>query len=283
MLSHFKSIAVFLDETEASFRLGTCAASIAHRHQSHLIGVYGMRSSAAEFASHAYPRGSEAIGLMLDHQKTANEEKVLRAGRHFGSLSQLEDISSEFRLTWTDQDHHDAFLHGLHCDLVILAHPKPRGIADSWTADRLLRETGIPALIVPDSYPHPTVGSNLLIAWNASREARRAISDAMPFITSAQSVTVLVIDAAEGKHLYGQEPGADVAHMLARHGARVNILQVESSGEPVGDIILAQAHKQNADLIVMGARSHSRSTEFLFGGVTRTMLAKSNLPLLMSR
>ncbi len=283
MLYHFKSIAVFLDETEASSRLGACAASIAQRQKSHLIGIYGMTSAAGEQSLHTYARGPDAISSMIDHQKSVNEKKVLAAGWHFSDLSRQFDISSEFRVTWIDQQHKDVFLHSLHCDLVIVGHPKPHGMPESWTADRLLRETGMPTLIVPDSASDKTVGERVLVAWNTKREARRAITDAMPFITSAKEVTVLVIDASSDKYHFGEEPGADVALMLARHGARVTVAQVESDGESVGETILAQSVKRNADLIVLGARSRARSTEILFGGVTRTLLAKSDLPMLMSR
>lgn len=283
MLSHFKSIAVFLGETEAGSRLGACAAAIAQRQKSHLIGIYGMTSAATEQSLHTYARGPGAISSMIEHQRTVNEEKVLLAGRHFGKLSRQFDISSEFRVTWIDQDHKDVFLHSLHCDLVILGHPKPHGIPENWTADRLLRETGMPTLIVPDGSSEKSVGERVLIAWNAKREARRAITDAMPFIASAKEVMVLVIDASTEKYPFGQEPGADVALMLARHGAGVTVQQVESECESIGDVILAQSAKRNADLIVLGARSHARSTEIFFGGVTRTMLAKSGTPMLMSR
>lgn len=153
---------------------------------------------------------------------------------------------------------------------------------ESWPPDRLLRTSGVPILIVPDTKVVAGVGDRVLVAWNASREARRAITDAMPFIAMAKAVTILVIDADKGIHYYGEEPGADLALHLARHGAHVEVTQVSSDGVPIAEVILAHAAKHGADLIVAGARSHSRPTEIIFGGVTRSLLAQLTIPLLMS-
>lgn len=79
------------------------------------------------------------------------------------------------------------------------------------------------------------------------------------------------------------KPGADVALHLARHGARVEVTQIESDGAPIGEVIASEASKQGTDLIVAGARSHARPTEILFGGITRTLLANLAVPLLLSR
>ncbi|HKB90827.1 MAG TPA: universal stress protein, partial [Opitutaceae bacterium] len=193
------------------------------------------------------------------------------------------DISAEFRVIWNDQGQEDVVLHSLHCDLIVIGHPKSHGIPENWTPDRLLRATGVPVLIVPDGKDAAGIGDKVLVAWNASREARRAITDAMPFIETAKTVTVLVIDADKGAHHYGEEPGADIALHLARHGAHVEVEQVSSHGKPIGEVILSYAAKCEADVIVIGARSHARPTEILFGGVTRTLLAQSTIPLVMSR
>jgi nucleotide-binding universal stress UspA family protein len=84
-----------------------------------------------------------------------------------------------------------------------------------------------------------------------------------------------------GRH--GEEPGADIALYLARHGARVDVEQVLSKGTPVADIILSHARDHGADLIVIGAYSHARSVEMVFGGVTRTLQTRAPVPVLMSR
>jgi len=96
-------------------------------------------------------------------------------------------------------------------------------------------------------------------------------------------VTLLVVDSDKRARRHGEEPGADIALYLARHGAQVEVAQVSSRGSPVADIILSYAADHGADLIVIGAYSHARSIEMVFGGVTRTLLKQAPIPVLMSR
>ena len=283
MLTSLRNIAVFLDDTPESRKLGDYAAELARRHGAHLIGIYGINHAEGEHPEHSYARGSQAIAEMLVRHKSIDGERILAAGRHFGELSRAYDLSAEFRVIWNDRAREDIALHSLHCDLVVVGHPKPHGMPGGWSPDRLLRTSGVPVLIVPDRKAADGVGDNVLVAWNASREARRAMTDALPFIVTAKAVTILVIDASKGTHHYGEEPGADVALHLARHGAHVKVEQVSSEGVPIAEVILSHAAKHGTDLIVAGARSHARSTELIFGGVTRTLLAQLTVPLLTSR
>jgi nucleotide-binding universal stress UspA family protein len=153
-------------------------------------------------------------------------------------------------------------------------HPSP---------EKLLLSNGAPILVIPSGWKSESIGNKILIGWNASREARRAVADALPFLVAASSVTLLVVDSEERADRHGEEPGADIALYLARHGARVEVEQVSSQGSRIADIILSFAKDHGMDLIVIGAYSHARSVEMMFGGVTRTLLKLSPVPLLMSR
>jgi len=121
------------------------------------------------------------------------------------------------------------------------------------------------------------------VAWNARREAVRAVSDALPLLLRADAVEVLVVDHERHQASHGQEPGADIAHHLARHGAQVEVRRVPSGRGEVGRLLLSQAAAFGADLVVMGAYGHSHLSQWMFGGVTRTVLAEAGLPVLMSR
>jgi nucleotide-binding universal stress UspA family protein len=143
--------------------------------------------------------------------------------------------------------------------------------------------SGVPILIIPDGSATKLVGGKVLVAWNGSREARRAIADAMPILSTAQSVTVLVIDSAKTPQKFGEDPGVDIAAHLARHGVPVELEQIESAGMPVANVIGNRAVERCADLIVIGAYSHARSAEKIFGGVTRTLLSQMPVSVLVSR
>jgi nucleotide-binding universal stress UspA family protein len=215
--------------------------------------------------------------------RTADEQKVLDAGRSFADLSSEYDIGSEFRIVWRDAARDDTALQALHCDLIVSGHPKPRDLPDGWSAEQLLLTSGIPVLLVPNSWRAEPIGDVVLIAWNASREARRAVSDAMPFIGPAVSVTVLIIDGDRNPDRFGEDPGADILEHLARHGAHAQIQKVASQGAPIAEVILSHAAECGANLLVIGAYSHPRTAEILFGGVTRSLLSHTRIPLLISR
>jgi nucleotide-binding universal stress UspA family protein len=120
------------------------------------------------------------------------------------------------------------------------------------------------------------------VAWNARREAIRAEADALPLLVKAEAVEVLVVD--HERHAgHGPEPGADIARHMARHGAQVEVRRLSSGGEDVGRLLLSQAAAFRADLLVMGAYGQSRLSEWMFGGVTRTVLREAGIPVLMSR
>jgi nucleotide-binding universal stress UspA family protein len=145
----------------------------------------------------------------------------------------------------------------------------------------MLLATGVPFLIVPESWISDGVANRIVFAWNASREARRAISDALPLMKAAQSVTILVIDPKKNAS-YGEQPGADVAHYLCRHGVIATVEQRLSNGEAIADVIREFAIQDGSDLIVLGAYSHARTREFVFGGVSRSMLRNITVPTLIA-
>jgi len=121
------------------------------------------------------------------------------------------------------------------------------------------------------------VGQRVVVGWNSTREAARAVNDAMPLLVAAEVVTVLTIDAREAPLGHGQLPGADISLHLARHGVKAQVEQTVSADLSVGDVLLSRAADLGADLLVMGAYGHSRLRELLLGGATRTLLGFTGL------
>jgi nucleotide-binding universal stress UspA family protein len=138
---------------------------------------------------------------------------------------------------------------------------------------------GRPVLMVPYAGRFPDTGKRVLIAWNAGREAARAVTDAMPLLSKAQSVEVVAFGEG-GDH--GEVPGADLALFLARHGVKATAARQHAPGVDIGNQILSRAADVNADLIVMGAYGHSRLRELALGGATRSVLDAMTVPVLMA-
>jgi len=148
--------------------------------------------------------------------------------------------------------------------------------------ERVILGAGRPVIVVPYAGTFKTMGQRVVVAWNASREATRAVNDALPLLERAASVRVLSINPHGGRSGHGAVAGADISLHLARHGVRVEAASVNASDVRVDDMLLSQAADCGADLIVMGAYGHSRLGEFVLGGATRHILRQITMPVFMS-
>jgi nucleotide-binding universal stress UspA family protein len=139
----------------------------------------------------------------------------------------------------------------------------------------VLFKSGRPTLLVPRGWQRETLGDRVLVAWKPTREAARAVSDAAAFVRAANGVTVVTVDATD-------DSGRSIATLLERDCADVGVRNVDGRGNPAEAAILNAAKAVEADLIVMGGYGHGRLTEFVFGGVTRSLLHDCPIPVLIS-
>ena len=176
-----------------------------------------------------------------------------------------------------------ATLHGHYADLIVVpsAVGNDAAVAHEYFVN-LLIGSGRPILVVPPSYHAKTSFARAVIAWQPSRETTRAVHDAMPLLKTAASVDVLVIDPEIGEFAHGDQPGADIAAHLARHGLKVQVYVRPRMGHSIAVSILQHAKEVGADLLVAGGYGHSRFREFMLGGVTRELLRLTHLPVLFS-
>ncbi len=160
---------------------------------------------------------------------------------------------------------------GLYADLIVVPRP---AAASAEMLEAALLQTGQPVLIVPPQ-SQKCVASKIVIGWNASAEAARAVAAAMPCLTVADAVTILISPkrAASAKDLAGH---------LVWHGVKASVRQFRVGTRSVGETLLAEARALKADLLVIGGYSHVRARELLFGGVTRHILAATEIPVLMA-
>jgi nucleotide-binding universal stress UspA family protein len=162
-------------------------------------------------------------------------------------------------------------------DLIVIGRPGPRSEAPAALVDAALFGTGHPVLIAPPVAPSRLAGA-VLVGWNPTVQAERAVVRALPFLQKAERVVVLAV--ATGTR---QGPSAaEAVRYLAWHGVKAAVREIPPEDRPVGETLLAEARAMGADLLVMGAYSHSRLREMILGGVTRHVLEHAELPVLMA-
>lgn len=175
--------------------------------------------------------------------------------------------------------------HALYADLTFMRRSAGEELSavERQVIDGTLFDSGRPLLVLPAGDLPVTGGANVLVAWNSRAEAAEAVSDALPILKTAQTVTLVVIDPVTGPDDHGEVPGADMALVLARHGVEVEVRKVAAGDRPVSKVLQDEAAALGADLIVMGAYGHMRMRENIIGGTTRDMLEGSKVPLFLAR
>lgn len=170
-------------------------------------------------------------------------------------------------------------------DLVVLGQPNPDtapGGALGLRVPEVVLGSGRPALVVPYAGHFPEAGKRVLVAWNAGREAARALHDAMFALEKAEAVTILEVEPLPAAAGLSPVRAADVADALVRRGIAATA-ETETAGDiAVGELLLSRASDLAADLLVMGAWGHSRLREYVLGGVSRGLFRDMTLPVLMA-
>jgi nucleotide-binding universal stress UspA family protein len=163
-------------------------------------------------------------------------------------------------------------------DLTIVSVPEPY---DQWYAEAIIFGSGRPTLILPESAPFkPFELNTVVVAWDFSRSAARAVADAIPILEKAKVVRIVTV--TNEKVIDTNHSSEELAKNLSRHGIDVIVDHVDAAGRSIGDSLTREIASYNADLLVMGAYGHSRFREFVLGGATQSMLSKPLLPILFS-
>lgn len=146
-----------------------------------------------------------------------------------------------------------------------------------------LFQSGRPVLLIPPECTPTLKPKTVLLAWDSRAQSAHAAREALQLMANADSVHVTMVDPTATLRTSGDEPGADVAAYLARHGIDLTVDALPSEGRTVVQVLQRHAVDIAADMIVMGAYGHSRLRELVFGGVTRSILDEARLPVLMAR
>ncbi|WP_335947468.1 MULTISPECIES: universal stress protein [Salipiger] len=168
-------------------------------------------------------------------------------------------------------------------DLVVLPKPygKEHGVELEPVTEGALFEGQTPVLVVPDTVTPTATPSRVVIGWNESNEALRAVRASLPLLKSAENVHVVVIDPPQhGPNR--SDPGGALSQFLARHGVRTEIDVLSKTMPRVSDVLCRHVQDLDADMIVMGAYGHSRFREAILGGATRNMLEQAEVPVFLA-
>lgn len=277
-----KSILVHLDNGSNAQARVAAAAALARQHDAHLIGLAPTGWIALPPGG-ALAWGAPAYQQATLEQQRANADECVR--RFLKQADGLGVMSFEGRVA-TGYAAETMILAARYCDLTVVTqfNPDESGAAQSPQMPQdLLLESGRPVLVLPyagecDVPPDARV----LVGWDGSREAARAMRDALPLMRTAASVEVVVFDKPEDVDArHGPLPGADIGLWLARHGLNVKVNYVPIK-VAAGAALLSHAADMGAQLIVAGGYGHSRFRESVLGGVTRTLVTSSPVPVLFS-
>ncbi len=272
------------DDARCNLRIAL-AATLARRFGAHLTGTYVIDLPAPEFFyGAALPfagTGPEQVVERMRADAIATAGQVETA---FRESLRREDVSADWRLVEGNLPASLA-LHARYADLTVLGQPNPYEPRNGGHRDAVVgtvMTSGRPVLVVPFAGEFPTVGERVLVAWNATREAARAVNDALPLLTQAKLVTILAINPRLGIAGHGDVPAADISLHLARHGVKAEAAHTVAKDIADGEALLSYAADIGVDMIVAGAYGHSRARELVFGGVTRTLLHEMTVPVFLS-
>jgi len=170
-----------------------------------------------------------------------------------------------------------------YADLTLITPQLERSdILQTWVMNGALFESGRPILILPEKPVRFPEVRRVIIGWDASVEASKAVRDALELLKAAEAVDAVLIDPVPSFEGHGPEPGADLAAYLARHGVSITVHRLPREGQEVGEILRRTATDLDADLLVMGGFGHSRLRQRIFGGTTTNIMKETGVAVLMA-
>jgi nucleotide-binding universal stress UspA family protein len=267
-----KTIVVHVDHSAHAATRIRYAAQLAVRLDAHLVG------SAFSGISRYVEAGVEVILAHMSALRQGNETALAR----FDAIAAAEGVLSYERRYENDEPAGGLITQSRYADLVVVGQTDPDDPATAHAAGslpaQLLLGSARPVLVMPYAGQFSSPASRILVAWDGSLEATRAVACSLPLLRAASLVAIVLFRPAASA---GRDPGADLALYLARHGLRC---EVHAQPVPIdgGVALLSCAADLQSDLMVMGAYGHARLREVLLGGVTETILESMTVPVLMA-
>ena len=227
--------------------------------------------------------GAELPFEVIDEIQKSSEDNARKA------LSRFEERAGKAKVAVEHQVAHaapaefaDLFaVKARTCDLAVVPQPQEEGVREWEIVQAALFDSGRPVLVVPYIHQGAARLERVLIAWDGSKEAARAVHDALPLVTRAKAIEIVTISTEQHRRK-DTVPGAELASHLMRHGLKPTARMLSGTEIGVSEVRLSHAADEAADLIVMGGYAHLRLRDFVFGGATMGLLNAMTVPVLMA-
>lgn len=278
----YQTISVYLNNTPQNLPRLQLATGIAIDHGSHLVGVAAAGLPDTFFMPAMVGEPALELNAYLQFMRESAETLLTE----FDAVADRAGVSA-FERRMIDEDPVTAVcLQSRYSDLMIIGqmHSDPAlRIERPDFPQYVVLNSPHPVLVVPYIFEPQSFGTRIVVAWDASMPATRAVTAALPLLKKAETVQIVTFNAEASPDLHGAMPGADMALYLARHGINVDVSnQTTGRDMDIGGALLNHVTDWNADTLVMGCYGHSRFREMLLGGVSRTVLGSMIVPVLMS-
>jgi nucleotide-binding universal stress UspA family protein len=273
-----KDIVVNLSVREDGGNVGDYAVSVADALGAHIAGIAFLYDPIVPISGTGYIPAE-----IIETQLADNQDAAKAAIDRFNATTSRVGVSAEaITLSASAAGAGDQFARiARRFDLAIVPQAEPRGgTVEELIAEATLFESGRPVIVVPYIQKGPLKLDRVMVCWDGSRPAARAINDAMPLLEKAGKVEVVIVANERGKQ--DEIEGADIGQHLARHGLKVDVKRIAGGHIDVAAALLSHVADSGTDFIVMGGYGHTRLREFVLGGVTHSILQSMTAPVLMA-
>lgn len=275
-----KDIAVFLEDVDGCASRLQYAAALAAGWDAYLTAIFVADELELNRMA-GFAIGAGLANMLASHDAEVQAAEA-RMRQTFDALVSARGLEAEWRIANHESRRHLVLL-ARHASLAVIGPPARPQVPSTRLSllEDMIFSSGRPTLLIPNGWPPERAPRKVVLAWNGSAEAVRALACAMPLLSAAEEVAMVTVPNAGIVVDKDLDPGDVILRHLAHHGVEAGFHRLE--GHDAGDAILAFCETDEADLLVMGAYGHSKFSEAIFGGATRHVLRHAELPILLSR
>jgi nucleotide-binding universal stress UspA family protein len=283
-----KDMLVWLDQTNRSSLHLQLAADLARRHGSGLTALYVREWNPVQLA---HRKTAELAGCSLGEVQALSREAEAAIDESAAKArADVEHVAAQYgiEIEWRVADGEASRVlpqYARYADLCVLDAEIPAASTSAGYrfSEEMLFVSGRPVLLVPQTRGLTTLGAHVAVAWNSSRASARAINDALPLLEHSVRTTVIAINPEDFIGRHGSLPLPRLLEHLGRHGIAAHCVELDGvAPAEIADRLQQQARIAGADLLVAGAHGHVWLRDMLLGSVTRDLLARLRLPVMMS-